>query len=648
MLALVTCHIFPPQSDTEKNEFLAPDFPADSSQFFSFRVHGFTSAVRQMPTAMRNLFAWTNVSSKRLFCNLATRWNKILQFVPSFPIYGWLTWWCDFFPVGSVSLWRSSTRIRPKKGSSPLDFIFDTCASASSSHLFLVGEAEHMWLYPFCKRTNVFSEKKRLFCNLSALTQNSWIRPTMSYLWMIGLEMRFFSCGPTFEDYPASIQSKKGPAPWILFLTPAPRPLQVTFLVGEAEHVCLYPFARTNAFSAKNICFVIWARVDTKFLNSSHHVLSVDDWPGDATFFLWGQPSKIIRKYSVKKGPAPWFLFLTRAPRPLEVTFFGWWSWTYVVVPLLQGQMYFQKKNACFAIWARWHKILEFVPPCPICGWLAWRCDFFPVGQPLKIIPQVFSQKKVQPLGFYFWHLRLGLFKSLFWLVKLNMYVCTLLQGQLYFQQKKHVFCNLGARWHKILEFVPSCPISGWLAWWCDFFPVGPTFEDHPQVFSQKRSSPLNFIFDTCASASWSHLFWLVKLNICVCTLLQSHVKNHTPSINHGTFFSWGLTFRYVLVNSHLIHPPSNSWRLTLGILQTYPLSESFMIDFLMPYIHRLIDQPPLNHNRQKLIFCHCTSGSFQEKQIWAFFGMIFYSWPHIMPRDPHPLSARFLENSVF
>ena len=93
-------YLHPPQSDTEKNEFLAPDFPADSSQFF--RVHGFTSAVRQMPTAMRNPFAWANIFSgkKCLFCNLATRWNKILQFVPSFPTYGWLTWWCDFFPVG--------------------------------------------------------------------------------------------------------------------------------------------------------------------------------------------------------------------------------------------------------------------------------------------------------------------------------------------------------------------------------------------------------------------------------------------------------------------------------------------------------------------------------------------------------------------
>ena len=96
--------------------------------------------------------------------------------------------------------------------------------------------------------------------------------------------------------------------------------------------------------------------------------------------------------------------------------------------------------------------------------------------------------------------------------------------------------------------------------------------------------------------------------------------------------FSWGLTFRYVLVNSHLIHPPSNSWLLTLGILQTYPLSESFMIDFLQPYIHRLIDQPPLNHNRQKLISCHCTSGSFQEKKSGPFLVWYFIPGPILCP----------------
>ena len=334
----------------KKNEFLAPDFPADSSQFF--RVHGFTSAVRQMPTAMHNPFAWTNVSSGKNACFAI--WPHVdTKFFNS--SHHFLS--VDDWPGDAIFfLWGQPLKIirkySAKKRSSPLDFIFDPCASASSSHLFLVGEAEDMWLYPF---------------------------------------------------------------------------------------------ARTNAFSAKNICFVIWARVDTKFLNSSHHVLSVDDWPGDATFFLWGQPLKIIRKYSVKKGPAPWILFLTRAPRPLEVTFFGWWSWTYVVVPLLQGQMYFQKKKTPVLQFGRVdtkflnssHHVLSVDD---------WPGDaiFFLWGQPLKIIPQVFSQKKVQPLGFYFWHLRLGLFKSLFWLVKLNMCVCTLLQGQLYFQQKKTYVLQFG------------------------------------------------------------------------------------------------------------------------------------------------------------------------------------------------------------
>ena len=48
----------------------------------------------------------------------------------------------------------------------------------------------------------------------------------------------------------------------------------------------------------------------------------MDNWPGNATFFLWGQPLKIIRKYSVKKGPAPWILFLIPAIWPLKITFF--------------------------------------------------------------------------------------------------------------------------------------------------------------------------------------------------------------------------------------------------------------------------------------------------------------------------------------
>ena len=64
----------------------------------------------------------------------------------------------------------------------------------------------------------------------------------------------------------------------------------------------LVSFCRDKCFSAKNMCFAIGARVDTKLLNLSHHVLSMDDWPGDVTFFQWGQPLKIICKYSATKN----------------------------------------------------------------------------------------------------------------------------------------------------------------------------------------------------------------------------------------------------------------------------------------------------------------------------------------------------------
>ena len=63
-----------------------------------------------------------------------------------------LAWWCDFLLW--ANLCRSPGKYSAKKRSSPLDFIFNTCASTSSSHFF--GEAEHMCLYPFA-RANVSS-----------------------------------------------------------------------------------------------------------------------------------------------------------------------------------------------------------------------------------------------------------------------------------------------------------------------------------------------------------------------------------------------------------------------------------------------------------------------------------------------------------
>ena len=116
--------------------------------------------------------------------------------------------------------------------------------------------------------------------------------------------------------------------------------------------MCLYPFAGMNVFSTKSMCFAIWARVDTKFLNLSHHVLSMDGWLGDATFSCGANLWRSC-KYSAKKGPAHWILFLTLAPRPLQVTFFGWWSWTYAVVAYCKDRCMFSKKNMCFANWAR-------------------------------------------------------------------------------------------------------------------------------------------------------------------------------------------------------------------------------------------------------------------------------------------------------
>ena len=313
-----------------------------------------------------------------------------------------------------------------------------------------------MCLHPFAW-TNVSSGKKRLFCTLGALTQNSWIRPIMSYLWMIGLEMRLFSCGANHWKLSASIQSKKVQPLGFYFWHLRLGLLKSPFLVGEAKHLWLYHFCKDKCIFRK------------KRLFCNLGALTQNSWIRPIMCYLW-MIGLVMRLFSCganlwrssasiqqKKVPAPWILFLAPAPRPLEVTFFGWWSWTSVVVPLLQGQMYFQKETPVLQFGRVDTKFLNSSHHVYICGWLAWRCDFFPLGPTFENYPQVFSQKKVQPLGFYVWPLRLGLLKS---------------------------------------------------------------------------------------------LFWLVKVNICVCTLLQNHVKNHTPSIRHGTFFSWGLTFRYVLVNS--------------------------------------------------------------------------------------------------
>ena len=315
MLALVTCHIFPPSIWYGKKWIPGTWLPGwQLAVFQSPRLHECGPADAHgnaQPFCMDKCI----FRKKRLFCNLATRWNKILQFVPSFPIYGWLTWWCDFFPVGPA--FEDHPQEFGQKKVQPLGFYFWHLRLGLFKSPFLVGEAEHMWLYQgqmyFQKKTPVlqFGRVDAKFLNSShhVLSVDDWPGDATFFPWA------------NLWRLSASIQSKKGPAPWILFLTPAPRPLQVTFLVGEAEHVCLYPFARTTVFSAKKHVFcnlgARWHKI-LEFVPSCPISGWLAWW---CDFFPVGQPLKIIRKYSVKKGPAPWILFLTPAPWPLEVTF---------------------------------------------------------------------------------------------------------------------------------------------------------------------------------------------------------------------------------------------------------------------------------------------------------------------------------------
>ena len=65
------------------------------------------------------------------------------------------------------------------------------------------------------------------------------------------------------------------------------------------------PLLQGQMYFQKKKTVLQFGRVDTKFLNSSRHVLSVDDWPGDAIFFLWGQRLKIIPQVFSQKKVQP-------------------------------------------------------------------------------------------------------------------------------------------------------------------------------------------------------------------------------------------------------------------------------------------------------------------------------------------------------
>ena len=197
------------------------------------------------------------------------------------------------------------------------------------------------------------------------LAENSRICPITSYLWMkvylwlnqklrIGLVMRLLSCGANLWRSSANIRPKKvqplGFYFWHLRLDLF-ESLQVTFFVGETEHMCLYTFAGTSVSSARKHLF---CNLGARWYNIFNFVLSYliygwrpTLWPNQSLESAWwgdiflvgptfkNHPQVFGKK---KQKTAPWILFLTPAPRPPQVVFFCWWNWTYVFVSFCGGE----------------------------------------------------------------------------------------------------------------------------------------------------------------------------------------------------------------------------------------------------------------------------------------------------------------------
>ena len=124
-------------------------------------------------------------------------------------------------------------------------------------------------------------------------------------------------------------------------------------------------------------------------------------------------------------------------PRPLQVTFFGWWSWTYVVVVFFKDKCMFSKKT-CVLHFGRALTQNSWIWPIMSYLWM--------VGLVIRLFP-VGPTFEDHPLGSYFWYLRLDLFKSLFQrLSKWTHLFVPLCKDKCIFS-KKHMLCNLGARW---------------------------------------------------------------------------------------------------------------------------------------------------------------------------------------------------------
>ena len=399
MLALVTCHIFPPSICYGKKMnswHLTSRLTARSfSESTASRVRS-GRCPRQCTTLLHGQMYLQEKTPVLQFGHTLEQNSSIR------PIISYL-WMVDlvmrFFSCG-VSLWRSSTRIRPKKGPAPWT-LFLTPAPRPLQITFFGWWSWRYVVVPFCKDKCIFS-KKPMCCNLRA----RWHKilefvPSCPICGWLAWWCDFFPVGPTFEDHP-QVFSQKRSSPWILFLTPAPWPLEVTFFGWWKWTYVVVPLLQGQMSFQKKTPVLQFGRVDTKFLNSSHHVLSVDDWPGDGIFFLWGQPLKIIPQvFSQKKVQQLGFYFDTCASASSS-HFFGWWSWTCVSVPFCKDNCIFSKKTCVLQIGRALTQNSWIRPIMSYLWMIGLLMRLFSCGANLWRSSASIQSKKVQPLGFYF------------------------------------------------------------------------------------------------------------------------------------------------------------------------------------------------------------------------------------------------------
>ena len=146
---------------------------------------------------------------------------------------------------------------------------------------------------------------------------------------------------------------------------------------------------------------------------------------------------------------------------------------------------------------------------------------------------------------------------------------------------------------------------------------------------------------NTLISSSKKNISWMLAL-------VTSHI--FPPSIWYGKKWipgTWLPGWQLAVFQSPWLHEcgPADAH----GNAQPFCMDKCIFHDWFPDALHTQTDRStPPQSQQAEIDFLSLYVRKLSGKKIWAFFGMILYSWPHTMPRDPHTLSARFLENSVF